>query len=287
MKDFKDRVAVVTGAASGIGKGLAERCVHEGMKVVLADIETDTLLSVERDLRGEGDVIAVRTDVSRLADIEHLADLAYDRFGSVDLLCNNAGVGAGGKTWECTEKDWAWTLGVNLWGVIHAINIFVPRMLAQDTDAHIVNTASIEGLWARPRHAPYQVSKHGVVNLSEVLYQDLKFEGSRIGVSVLCPGAVDTRIVDSWRNRPDDFRNDGPPPAPLDETTKARIQRLRDSFRQGMTPAECAEKVFQAIRSESLYVLTHPQLKTYVRERVENILGEQNPDLARVPMRPE
>lgn len=288
MKEFKGRVAVVTGAASGIGKGLAEHCAMEGMKVVLADVELDALATTEQELKAGGaDVTAVPTDVSRLEDIQNLATRTIDTYGSVHLLFNNAGVGAGGKAWECTTRDWEWTLGVNLWGVIHAINTFVPIMLAQNNTCHIVNTASIEGLWTRPGHVPYQVSKHGVVCLSEVLYQDLKFEGADIGVSVLCPGAVDTNIIDSWRNRPEHLRNDMPLRPPQNPRAGTRVQALRDSFKRGLTRGQCAALVFEAIRTESLYVLTHPQLKVYVQDRMENILNERNPDLDRVPMRPQ
>ncbi len=287
MQDFTGKVAVVTGAASGIGLGLAERCVDEGMKVVIADIEADALEAARTSLieRG-GDVLALPTDVARQSEIEALADETVRHFGGVHLLFNNAGVGAGGAIWECSIKDWEWTLGVNLWGVIYALHKFVPIMLAQQTECHIVNTASIEGLWARPGHAPYQVSKHGVVNLSEVLWQDLQFADAKIGVSVLCPGAVDTNIIDSWRNRPAHLRNEAAPgTAPTPEQQK-RVQGLRDSFRNGMTRAECAAVVFDAIRQEQLYILTHPQLKPYVEDRLSNILAGKNPDLERVPMRP-
>lgn len=287
MKDFKGQVAVVTGAASGIGKGLAERCVSEGLKVVLADVEAGRLAQVEQSLRATGgDVIAVVTDVSNKDAIDNLATVTIERFGAVHLLFNNAGVGAGGRAWECTQKDWEWTLGVNLWGVIHAINTFVPIMLKQDANCHIINTASIEGLWARPGHVPYQVSKHGVVTLSEVLYQDLKFAGARIGVTVVCPGAVDTDIIDSWRNRPDALKNDTPRVQPLTRETLARVEGLRKSFREGMTPAECAELVFTAIRDEALYLVTHPRLLNIVRDRMDNIVNQRNPDLDQLPMRP-
>lgn len=287
MQDFRDKVAIITGAASGIGLGLAERCAAEGMKVVLADVEEAALQTAAKQLEKDGAaVLPMVTDVSREADIIALRDETLARFGGVHLLFNNAGVGAGGRIWECTPKDWEWTLGVNLWGVIHAINAFVPLMIEQETDCHIVNTASIEGLWARPGHAPYQVSKHGVVNLSEVLWQDLQFAGARIGVTVLCPGAVDTNIIDSWRNRPDHLRNETVKRGQPSAAQRKRLQGLRNSFRHGMTRAECAALVFQAIRDEQLYLLTHPQLGTFAAERIDNILNHRNPNLDRVPMRP-
>lgn len=287
MRDFENKVAVVTGAASGIGLGLAERCAAERMKVVIADVEEGALQETQRALAASGaDVLAMVTDVSREEDIVALRDRTLEHFGGVHLLFNNAGVGAGGRIWECSVKDWEWTLGVNLWGAIYAINAFVPHMLEQDTACHIVNTASIEGLWARPGHAPYQVSKHGVVNLSEVLWQDLRFADAKIGVTVLCPGAVDTQIVDSWRNRPAHLKNDDGPRQPPTEAQLQRVQALRDSFRKGMSRSDCAELVFDAIRHDQLYLMTHPQLKPYAAERFDNILSERNPDISKVPMRP-
>ena len=170
MREFKGKVAVITGAASGIGRGMAERCATEGMKVVLSDVEEQELTRTAEALRAAGgDVTAVVTDVSKAEQVRHLSEVALDTYGAVHLLCNNAGVGAGGLVWEHTLADWEWVLGVNLWGVIHGIHTFLPTMLAQGTDCHIVNVASIEGLWSRIRGASYQVSKHGVVVLSEVL----------------------------------------------------------------------------------------------------------------------
>src|SRR2546423_9022177 len=173
MKDFQGKVAVVTGAASGIGRGLAEKCVREGMKVVLADVEEKVLNQASAELKAlSGDVLAVRTDVSKAGDVEALAQQAFDTYGAVHLLFNNAGVGGGSTLWESTLADWEWVLGVNLWGVIHGIRTFVPRMLEQHTEGHIINTASVAGLISSPGGI-YNVTKHGVIALSETLYHEL------------------------------------------------------------------------------------------------------------------
>ena len=195
MQEFQDRVAVITGAASGIGLGLARRCAQEGMKVVLADIEEAALREAETEMQAEGKpVMAVVTDVSIASDVEGLAQRTLEAFGAIHLLCNNAGVGVVRSVWESTLADWQWVLGVNLWGVIHGVRVCVPIMLAQDCDCHIVNVASISGLIVGPgSSSSYNVSKHGVVSLSETLYYELAQRGPKIHVSVVCPSFVTTR----------------------------------------------------------------------------------------------
>ena len=203
MKEFKGKVAVVTGAASGIGRALADRSVQEGMKVVLADVEVEALAKTEAGLKSSGaTVLAVPTDVSQARDVAALAQKTLEVFGAVHLLCNNAGVGTEAAIWESTLEEWEWVMGVNLWGVIHGVRAFVPHMLAQDTECHIVNTASMAGLISGPGLGAYKVTKHAVVSLSETLYHELAERGARVGVSVLCPGIVNTRIMESARNRP-------------------------------------------------------------------------------------
>ncbi len=186
---------MITGAASGIGRAIAERCVNEGMKVVLADVEKESLARAVAELSARGaTVLNVRTDVSKRSDVEDLARRALDAFGQVYLLFNNAGVAAGGSPWEATWNDWEWVIGVNLWGVINGVKVFTPLMLAQKTEGHIVNTASGAGLVVGGFSAPYSVTKHGAVALSESLYLNLQTRGSLVKVSVLCPGMVRTGI---------------------------------------------------------------------------------------------
>jgi NAD(P)-dependent dehydrogenase (short-subunit alcohol dehydrogenase family) len=273
VKHFRDKVAVITGSAGGIGRGLAERCVTEGMKVVLADIEEDALKNTEAYLKKKGgEVITVVTDVSRLEQVQRLADLTIESYGVVHLLCNNAGVGAGGLIREHTLADWEWVIGVNLWGVIYGIHVFLPIMLKQDTECHIVNTASVEGLWSRLRSASYQVSKHGVVALSEVLKLEMVFEETNVGVSVLCPGAVNTGITDSGRNRPAHLQNLTESIPEITPEMEKRIARIRQAFESGMDPLEVADHVFKAIREDQFYILTHPELNDRIEKRIGRIL---------------
>lgn len=277
MKEFKGKVAVVTGAASGIGRALAERSAQEGMKVVLADIEEAALAQAERELRAAGaSVLAVRTDVSKADDIAALAQKTLDAFGAVHLLFNNAGVSAGTTVWESTQADWEWVIGVNLWSVIHATRIFVPLMLAQESECHIVNTASVAGLVSGPGLGVYKVTKHGVVTLSETLQCELVERGSKIKVSLLCPGWVNTRIMESGRNRPGELQN-APGSVVLAPETKARIQEIAHAVQSGSSPQQVAQQVFDAVKKEQFYILTHPEWKPLIRQRMENILNEESP----------
>jgi NAD(P)-dependent dehydrogenase (short-subunit alcohol dehydrogenase family) len=274
MKSFKGKVAVVTGAASGIGRALAERSVQEGMKVVLADVEADALAETEASVRAAGaTVLAVRTDVSKAKDVETLAEKAREAFGAVHLLCNNAGVATEAPIWESTVAEWDWVVGVNLWGVIHGVRVFVPIMLAQDTECHIVNTASMSGLISVPSFGVYNVTKHGVVTLSETLYQELAERRAKIRVSVLCPGIVSTRILESARNRPGHLATTDPAAAP----SGPRWEALRQLVPTGMPPEQVADAVFAALRKDQFYILTHPEGKEAIRTRMEDILQERNP----------
>lgn len=282
MKDFQDKVAVVTGAASGIGRALAERCAQEGMKVVLADIEEQALMRVSQELQAAGtQVLAVQTDVSKASDVRALAQKTMATYRAVHLLFNNAGVGAGTSIWESTLADWEWTMGVNLWGVIHGIHTFVPLMLEQQTEGHIVNTASTAGLMSGPGLGIYKVTKHGIVTLSETLYHELALRGAKIKVSVLCPGFVKTNVMDSARNRPADLQND-PTEERMSPGFEAIEQFLRQGVQAGMPPHQVADIVFRAIRDEKFYIFTHPEWKEAIRVRMEDILQERNPTY--VPM---
>jgi NAD(P)-dependent dehydrogenase (short-subunit alcohol dehydrogenase family) len=275
MKEFKDRVAVVTGGASGIGRAMADRFAAEGMKVVLADIEEEALQRAEGEMREKGvDVIGVRTDVSKPEDMEKLAARTLDAFGAVHVVCNNAGVaGAWGPTWANTLDDWNWIMGVNLWGVIHGVRTFVPIMLEQGDEGHVVNTASLAGLM--PGRGIYGVTKQAVVALSESLYSDLKVADAKIGVSVLCPGWVDTNIIDAGRNRPAELSKtiESVPDAQRELMDTA----VRNFLKTGLQPADVAEQVLEAVRGDQLYIITHPDMDFIFRERFDNILSRTNP----------
>lgn len=272
MQEFQNKVAVVTGAASGIGRGIAERCAQEGMNVVLADIEEPALQEAAETMRRSGaTVLPVCTDVSKADDVEELARKTLDAFGAVHLLLNNAGVVAGGSVWESTLADWEWVMGVNLWGVIHGIRTFVPIMLAQDTECHIVNTASIAGLISAPQlSSPYLVTKHAVVALSEHLQCTLAERHAKVDVSVLCPAWVNTAIMDSERNRPHELQNEPGVEDPRDETM---AEEIRAALQSGMSPHVVADFVFRAIRSGRFYILTNPEANALVQQRMEGILG--------------
>src|SRR6266487_3684576 len=277
MKVFQDKVAVVTGAASGIGRALAEKSAQEGMKVVLADVEESALKQAEDELKASGaEVLAVRTDVSKADEVEALAQRAFATYGAVHLLCNNAGVGAGRTVWESSLADWQWVLGVNLWGVIYGIHYFVPRMLAQDSEGHIVNTASAAGLISRPGTGIYKVSKHGVVTLSETLALELAARGAKLKASVLCPEFVNTRILDAERNRPQALQN-APEEQHMSPEMAAIVEAVRQVVQAGLAPSQVAEMVFDAIRQEKFYILTHPTTKRAVQLRMEDILQERMP----------
>ena len=272
MRELSGKVAVVTGAASGIGRGMAERWCREGMKVVLADVEDEALALAEKELSATGaDVLAVRTDVSKANDMDALAQATLDHFGAVHVLCNNAGVGGGGLAQQLTEKDWQWVLGVNLWGVIHGQRVFLPTLIEQN-EGHIVNTASVAGLISSPFMSPYCASKFAVVGISECLQKELAMQGSNVGVSVLCPGFVNTKIADSDRNRPAELQRDE---AVVDEVGMREM--LRQVVAAGMPCEDVAACVADAVKNDRFYILTHPDLKDAIRTRMEDILEERTP----------
>ena len=288
MKDLKDKVAVITGAASGIGLGLAKRCVQEGCKLVLADIEEAALKQAKHDLERAGaDILTVVTDVAQVEEMERLAQITVDTFGAVHMLFNNAGVAGADAPllWETSLADWEWVFGVNLWGVIHGIRAFVPIMIEQDDECHIVNTASLAGLVSMPGIGTYSATKHAVVTLSETLYQDLSRIEAKVNVSVLCPAGVNTRIGDSSRNRPAGSSDSSPLLSNDLPSSEIREKWWEQIWEDAIEPDQVADVVFNAIRNEVFYILTHPEYNETVRTRYEDILKGRLPtNLFTIPL---
>jgi len=260
MESFRDRVAVVTGGGSGIGLALAEGFAREGARVVVADVEESAATAAVEGIRARGgEALALRVDVSDLGQVQALADRAFAHFGAVHVLCNNAGVALHGDLQDMTHRDWEWVLGVNLWGVIHGLEAFLPRMIAQGQPGHVVNTASMAGLIASQGLGVYNTTKYAVVGLSETLQKDLR--GYGIGVSVLCPMGVKTAIRQSARNRPDGLRNAAAPDSGGEVELIGRY----------LEPAHVAERVLRAIVANRLYVITHDEGLTPLRRRFERM----------------
>jgi NAD(P)-dependent dehydrogenase (short-subunit alcohol dehydrogenase family) len=284
LKEFKDRAAVVTGAASGMGLAFAHRFAEEGMSVVLADIEAEALSMAEAAVREHGGrVTAVRTNVMTQEDIERLADTAFSTYGNVHILVNNAGVAATAATlrsraWESPLTDWEWTWGVNFMGVLYGIRAFVPRMLENGEEGHIVNTASMAGLLTGDN--PYNISKHAVVCLTEGIYKEFKGMGAKLSASVLCPGLIKTAILDSERNRPPEFG----PPTDL-SAQRPELQQFSAMFSaalsRGYEPEEVARQVFEAVRDDKFYIFpAQENVLESVAIRMTDIMEQRNPTLA-------
>jgi len=274
MKQFEGKTAVVTGAASGIGRALATRFAQARMQVVLADIEKDALDRAVRELEErQHRVIGVVANTMVRESVEALAKRAIDEFGKVHIVCNNAGIAAmaGGMKpiWEVSDRDWQWVMGVNFYGVLYGIQAFVPHMLAHGEEGHIVNTASLAGVM--PGGGTYGVSKHGVLALTETLHQNLTMAGAKIGASVLCPGFVNTNIFDAERNRPKELATK----AAGDLGMMTEIGR--NMLAAGKQPAEVADIVFKSIEEKRFYILPHPAWDPIVRARVDAILARGAP----------
>ena len=279
MKDFKGKVAVITGAGRGIGRGIALRCAKEGMKIVLAGIGMESLTKTETDLKAMGaETLIVQTDVSLLEDIENLVNKSYEAFGEVHLLVNNAGVIVlgDGSVLGCNMDDWDWVMDVNFYGVLHSVRAFIPRMMEQDSECHVVNVSSSAGVvtaWGS-----YGVSKHAVVALTESLYSELG--ESKVNVSVYCPDRVHTEIDTIERSRPERFKNE-PPSKPITEEQKAFF---REKTETGLSIDESANFVFDGLQANRLYI--GPKAFQHVKEdfleqilnRAENIINERNPE---------
>ena len=277
MDDFEGKVAVVTGAASGIGRGLVTRFGQEGMNVVLADVQRDALDAAASGLteRLGGDrVLAVPTDVRHEDEVEALAAATFERFGTVHVLCNNAGIGTGGLAWMVPADRWRWIVEVNLLSVAHGIRAFVPRMIEQG-EGHIVNTASAAGVNTGPVMSPYYATKHAVVALSESLHFDLQMTGAPVGVSVLCPEWVRTNIAESERNRPPEVAEIVlPPDAPLEG--RAILQGLVEG---GLDPLEVAGIVVDSIRAGRFWIFTHDTTVGIAKRRWDAIAADGQPTL--------
>jgi NAD(P)-dependent dehydrogenase (short-subunit alcohol dehydrogenase family) len=280
VKELSGRVAVVTGAAGGIGRALAERFAGEGMRVVLADVDAAALAGAERALRERGaEVLAVPTDVSRADAVAALAERTLEAFGGVHVVCNNAGVFAAGPSWQAPLSDYEFVLGVNVWGVIHGVRSFVPILLERGEEGHVVNTASMAALTSMPLTAAYTMSKHAVLALSETLYHELRGRGAPIGVSALCPEAVATGIGHSERVRPPHLsRKSGEAEGPEFALVEGAI---RETIARGLDPQRIAERVVRAIREDRFYVL--PEQDPWLgacAARLEDIRLGRNPTLA-------
>jgi NAD(P)-dependent dehydrogenase (short-subunit alcohol dehydrogenase family) len=273
MNELSGKVAAVTGAASGLGRAMALAFASEGMDLALADVD-------EPGLKNTGDLVsshgvktyAMRVDVSKQDQVDEFAARAVAKLKAVHLVCNNAGVAVSGAAWENSSAEWQWILGVNLWGAVHGVRAFAPRLIAQD-EGHIVNTASVAGLISPPGMGAYCVTKHAVVALSESLHHDLRERGSRVGVSVLCPAYVPTGIADSERSLP--------PGISSSEKSTERLAKeaaLRKAVAAGKLSADdVARAVVAAVKENRFYILTHPAIKGAVRARMEDILEERTP----------
>ncbi|HRI89536.1 MAG TPA: SDR family NAD(P)-dependent oxidoreductase [Candidatus Hydrogenedentes bacterium] len=281
MESFEGKVAVVTGAASGIGLAMAQRFAADGMKLVLSDIEEAALINVANTLRADGaSVLAVRTDVSKADEVSALANAAASEFGKVHVVCNNAGVGHMCMLHEATTRDWEWVIGVNLWGVVYGVQTFLPLLMEHGEEAHIVNTASIAGIISGPGLGIYGVTKHAVVVLSETLYHEMKLLQTKVGVSVLCPGWVNTRICDSHRNRPGELVNDGEEMSP---TAQMIDFQMRKVVADGHTPESIAQRVSDAMRTDQFYILTHDEMMPAVQKRMNAIINRTAPTFTPPP----
>lgn len=271
MKDLKGKVAVITGAASGFGRELAILCAADDMKVVLADRDEAGMQATIGMLKAGTQTLSVKCDVSKPEQLDNLAAKTYERFGAAHLLFNNAGVAVAGPTWTATLEDWKWLIDVNLMGVIYGIRSFVPRMLKQNDECHVVNTASVAGLISVPGSSVYCVTKHGVVTLSECLHHDLQLAKAKIGVSILAPAYVNTGIAESERNRPAELAAKNPLAGPYEE-------RVLHAVRSGrLSAADVAKITMDAVKANRFYILSHPKIKGAIEARMRDILDDRQP----------
>ena len=274
MDPFKDRVAVITGGAGSIGMAMARAFIARGARVVLADLDPDALARAVEELKSSGaQALGVRCDVTKPDSVQQLADATFDHYGAAHIVCNNAGVAPFGMMADASRKDWEFAMNVNVWGVIHGIRTFIPIMLEQDTEGHIVNTASMAGVTNGPFSAPYYMSKHAVLSLSESIYHELKLAGAKIGVSALCPEIVATNIDHARRNRPAALQRKGAPPAQSDVVEAA----LSSFIGTGTPPAVIAQRVLEAVRDDRFYILSEDAWRRSCETRLEDVRLGRNP----------
>ena len=285
LTEFEGKVAVVTGAASGIGRAMCEKFAGLGMNVVMADVEAERLRHSVEQIEADGadgaEALGVVVDVSRADELSRLAEETLDRFGGVHVLCNNAGVFAGGLTWDAIGTDWEWVLGVNLYGVLHGIRAFVPIMLEQNEPAHIVNTCSMAGLINTPLSGAYNVSKHAALSLTETLYQELRMKDSPVGCSALCPELIRTGIANSDRNRPPHLKRPEDAVTPEMEIVETAIS---SSIETGLDPSVMAERVYQGIKHDRFYLLAEEGTNwdAACLSRLEDIRLRRNPTIGAI-----
>jgi NAD(P)-dependent dehydrogenase (short-subunit alcohol dehydrogenase family) len=278
MNPFQNKVAVITGAASGIGRGLAEKAAALGMGVVIADVDRKGLQQVEEQLRANGtQVVAQYTDVSEFESVDALANVAFNTFGAVNLLFNNAAILVDGLSWERSIEDWRWSLDVNIMGVVHGMKAFIPRMLKTQEECVVINTASNGGLLSGPFLAPYQATKHAVVTISEALYFELQSMNSNVRAAVLCPGDVATKIWESERIRPDSYGRKADFSTGVEAHSREIIEGM---VAKGMSPQQLADIVFEQIAAGKFWIITHPEfLKPMLEMRISAIMEDRNPKL--------
>ncbi len=274
MKDLNGKVAVITGGAAGIGLAMAEAFGAEGMKLVLADIEQGALVRAVQALADRGcEVIGWRCDVSKFEQVEALSRAALDRFGRIHVLCNNAGVSITGPIFKMSMDDWRWVYDVNVWGVIHGIKAFVPILMEQDEPAHVVNTASLASFNGTGDHAPYCSSKAAVLSLSQALYSEMAAFNTKVGVSVLCPGMVDTAINKSWRNRPEDDQ----PWSDREYADEGHVKASEQFQAIGAPPNEIARLTLEAVKTGRFYVFNGERYGDFLKRFLTPILKTENP----------
>lgn len=278
MRDWNGKVAVITGAGSGMGAAMARLFAKAGMKVVVADIDLSTAETVAAEIAAAGgEAIAVRCDVSSQDEVQAMADRAWEHFGTVNVLVNNAGIVPSGRyrpIWEFPLEDWRWSFDVNMMGVVHGIRSFIPRMIAEGVDGHVVTTASVAGLISGAGSPVYSASKHGAVRATEALYASLRDINSPIGVTLLCPGLVNTNIYRSERNRPQDL---APEHGAAEETPE--LQAIADNlYRSAISPETVADMVFDAMERRQFYLLTSDNYDNSIRERADAMLARRNPE---------